>query len=272
MDVRRVVTGHDADGKAVFVSDGPVAPVTTALLAGQRVPPAVGRRRGAALPRRRVAPAAPTYFPPVGGFRFGHFTLPPDGGARSCPPTSTSPPPSPRWRRSSPGMTGHMEPDDAGHAHHRHRRLRGRPVRARSPSSSTTAPRSRSAPATPSCRTAPATAGATPATCPWCIAVFLVGAHHDRVTRHLRDSGRAVRRGRHPPGPPRRRAPRVQQVPRRVLARASTPSTSSRGSSTRRWPRAAGSASPCPRPTAAAGSASPRRRSCSRRSPRPARR
>lgn len=27
MEVRRVVTGHDAEGKAVFVSDGPVAPV-----------------------------------------------------------------------------------------------------------------------------------------------------------------------------------------------------------------------------------------------------
>src|SRR6476620_7077281 len=34
MDVRRVVTGHDGDGKAVFVSDTTVAPVTLALLPG----------------------------------------------------------------------------------------------------------------------------------------------------------------------------------------------------------------------------------------------
>jgi hypothetical protein len=32
MDARGVVTGHDAAGKAVFVSDESVAPVTLALL------------------------------------------------------------------------------------------------------------------------------------------------------------------------------------------------------------------------------------------------
>jgi hypothetical protein len=33
MDIRRVVTGHDASGKSVFVSDETVAPVMPARLA-----------------------------------------------------------------------------------------------------------------------------------------------------------------------------------------------------------------------------------------------
>jgi hypothetical protein len=32
MDIRRVVTGHDASGKSVFVSDETVAPVMPALM------------------------------------------------------------------------------------------------------------------------------------------------------------------------------------------------------------------------------------------------
>ncbi len=42
MDVRRVVTGHDAEGAAVFVTDEDVAPITLSLLPGTGVPPAVG--------------------------------------------------------------------------------------------------------------------------------------------------------------------------------------------------------------------------------------
>jgi hypothetical protein len=34
MEIRRVVTGHDADGKAIFVGDEMVVPVTLALLPG----------------------------------------------------------------------------------------------------------------------------------------------------------------------------------------------------------------------------------------------
>jgi hypothetical protein len=38
MDVRRVVTGHDNNGKAVFVSDARVAPTTPTLLGFFAVP------------------------------------------------------------------------------------------------------------------------------------------------------------------------------------------------------------------------------------------
>ena len=77
---------------------------------------------------------------------------------------------------------------------------------------------------------------------------------------------RPARRG---PGPHRRRDPRpVHRVRRRLLGRAATASTSSRGTSTPGWPRAAGSGSRSPRSTAAAAAASPTPRSCSTRSPR----
>ena len=181
MDVRRVVTGHDADGKAVFVSDGPVAPITTDAAAGQRVPPAVGRRRGAALPRRgRAARRTTTYFPPVGGFRFGHFTLPPEGSA-ALPADLDIGAALAELDEKLPGMTGHMEPDAPGHAHHRHHRLRGGALGLRSPSSSTTARTVTLDPGDTVVQNGTRHRWSNPGDVPVVIAVFLIGAHHDRV-------------------------------------------------------------------------------------------
>ncbi len=70
---------------------------------------------------------------------------------------------------------------------------------------------------------------------------------------------------------PRRRARPVPALRRRLLVGLRARTTASPPSSTTRWPRAAGSASPSPSATAAAARASARRRPCSRRSPRRAR-
>ena len=71
--MRRVVTGHTPDGKAVLVSDTEVAPVLPSLgirvLWGADEPPTFPDD-GSPLPYS-------TYFPAVGGFRFGTFTVPP---------------------------------------------------------------------------------------------------------------------------------------------------------------------------------------------------
>jgi quercetin dioxygenase-like cupin family protein len=76
--IRRVVTGHTPDGKAIVASDTNVAGVTPDSL-----PP------GAEFHRLWGADEAPTFpddgsprparlwFPPVGGFRFGVFTMAP---------------------------------------------------------------------------------------------------------------------------------------------------------------------------------------------------
>jgi mannose-6-phosphate isomerase-like protein (cupin superfamily) len=81
MNVRRVVTGHDAQGKAVIVDDGVVEPTTVTLS------PTVYHELWRAdslptLPDAGVNGRKTTFFPPVGGYRFFLLTFPPgDGGA-----------------------------------------------------------------------------------------------------------------------------------------------------------------------------------------------
>jgi mannose-6-phosphate isomerase-like protein (cupin superfamily) len=113
MDVRRVVTGHDADGKAVFVSDGPVTPVTTAISPGTEFHLLWGADEAPRFPDDGRRPAYETYFPPVGGFRFGHFTLPPADGPG--PPDGLDIAAAiAEMNEKLPGMTDHMEPDAPG--------------------------------------------------------------------------------------------------------------------------------------------------------------
>jgi quercetin dioxygenase-like cupin family protein len=113
MDVRRVVTGHDADGKAIFVSDGPVSPVTTTLLPGSEFHQLWGGDAAPHFPDRGDLPAHRTYFPPVGGFRFGHFTLPPADGP-GIPEGVDIAAALAEMDERLPGMTAHMEPDAPG--------------------------------------------------------------------------------------------------------------------------------------------------------------
>jgi mannose-6-phosphate isomerase-like protein (cupin superfamily) len=77
MDVRRVVTGHDANGKAVFVSEERVAPTTPALLGGFTVHKLWGADEPPRLPDDGSLPSYTSYFPPVGGIRFSFVTFPP---------------------------------------------------------------------------------------------------------------------------------------------------------------------------------------------------
>ena len=79
--VRRVVTGHDAAGKAVFASDEEVEPVTLAAMPGSEFHRFWGADEAPHFPDDGAPTAQPTYFPPVGGYRFGMFTIPPAGGA-----------------------------------------------------------------------------------------------------------------------------------------------------------------------------------------------
>jgi mannose-6-phosphate isomerase-like protein (cupin superfamily) len=85
MDIRRVITGHDARGKAVFVGDDEVAPVTLALLPESEFHRIWGADSTLTFPDNGAQPEAARYFPSVGGFRFGFFTIPPDGGAGAPP-------------------------------------------------------------------------------------------------------------------------------------------------------------------------------------------
>jgi hypothetical protein len=78
MDVRRVVTGRDANGKSVFASDDVVAPVTLTMVSGTEWHRIWGSDGPPVLPTDGTPPDQPAYFPPAGGHRFGLFTLAPE--------------------------------------------------------------------------------------------------------------------------------------------------------------------------------------------------
>jgi mannose-6-phosphate isomerase-like protein (cupin superfamily) len=80
--VRRLVTGHDSSGKAIFASDERVEPVTLALLPGAEFYRIWGADVPPRFPDDGSMPVHDTYFPPVGGFRFALFTVAPDSLAR----------------------------------------------------------------------------------------------------------------------------------------------------------------------------------------------
>lgn len=113
MDKRRVVTGHNAEGKAVFVSDEAVAPVTLALLPGYEFHLLWGADSTVTFPDDGERPASKGYFPPIGGFRFGIFTIPPDGGAG--PPADLEIEAAhAEFREKLPGLSERLEPDNPG--------------------------------------------------------------------------------------------------------------------------------------------------------------
>jgi mannose-6-phosphate isomerase-like protein (cupin superfamily) len=82
MKVRRVVTGHTPDGKATVASDTEVDAITVDLLPGAEFYRLWGANEAPTFPDDGAPRPAPLYFPPVGGFRFGLFTVAPDSITR----------------------------------------------------------------------------------------------------------------------------------------------------------------------------------------------
>lgn len=112
MAIRRVVTGHTDDGKAVFASDELVEPITSDLVPGMEFFRLWGSDETCRFPDDGSPPSAVQYFPPVGGFRFGLFNVPPDStamledldlGAAFA-----------EAEAKLPGLLEHMEPDNPG--------------------------------------------------------------------------------------------------------------------------------------------------------------
>src|SRR5712691_12878913 len=65
MRVRRVVTGHDRNGKAVFASDEDVDPLTVELIPGAEFHRLWGADQAPTFPDGGGPTAQPSYFPPV---------------------------------------------------------------------------------------------------------------------------------------------------------------------------------------------------------------
>jgi mannose-6-phosphate isomerase-like protein (cupin superfamily) len=113
VSVRRVVTGHDSNGKAVFASDERVDPVTVALVPGGEFHLLWGADQAPTFPDDGSPTPQPTYFPPLGGYRFGFFTVPPAHSA-SIPADLDLEAAVAEVDAKLPGMLAWMEPDNPG--------------------------------------------------------------------------------------------------------------------------------------------------------------
>ena len=113
MDIRLVVTGHRGDGKAVFVSDELVPPVTLALLPGNEFHRLWGADTKSTFPDDGSRPSSERYFPPIDGFRFGFFNIPPDGGA-GAPPDLDIDVAIAEFEEKLPGLAEYLETDHPG--------------------------------------------------------------------------------------------------------------------------------------------------------------
>lgn len=96
----------------MFASDDVVEPTTLALLPGVEFYRLWGADRPMQYPDDGAHPPANDYFPPLGGFRFGLFTVPPesvvDPGEIDVEAALAE------MAEKLPGMAEHMEPDNPG--------------------------------------------------------------------------------------------------------------------------------------------------------------
>lgn len=112
MGVRRVVTGHNGEGKAVFASVEVVEPITCAIVPGTEWFRLWGSDEPCRFPDDGSQPDAAQYFPPLGGFRFGVVTLPPDSEAQ--PGEIDFEAALTELEQKLPGLARHMEPANPG--------------------------------------------------------------------------------------------------------------------------------------------------------------
>lgn len=181
MDVRRVVTGHDAAGKAVVVSDERVAPFVPAYSPNSSFHLLWGGDEAPRFPDDGAHPLPPgaAYFPGVGGFRFNFFTLPPDGDS-GVPEGVDVRAALEEMQQALPGLLEHIEPDNPG----MHTTatidfevvLSGTPVLELDDGATVTL-----APGDTVVQNGTRHRWSNPGAEPATLAVFLVGAHHERV-------------------------------------------------------------------------------------------
>ena len=106
--VRCVVTGVNADGKAVFVRDAPVEPYVSQL-GGAAFHQFWGSDDVVPLPSDGAEPAWSGYFPPSNGVRFNFFTMMPE--SRAIPADLDVGAAYEELQQRLPGLSDVMEPD-----------------------------------------------------------------------------------------------------------------------------------------------------------------
>ncbi len=112
MQIRRLVTGHTADGKATVVGDIKVDAITVDLVPGWEFFRLWGADETVTFPDNGKPYPYTTYFPRVGGFRFGLLTVPPESA--KIPKDTDFKTLLEEMESKLPGMIGHMELDNQG--------------------------------------------------------------------------------------------------------------------------------------------------------------
>jgi hypothetical protein len=110
--IRRVVTGHDTEGKARVVDDCDVEPITSELMPGYAFYRLWGRDERPTFPDDGSPPRAEAYYPPRDGSRFMINTFPP--GELVLPADLDMATALDELERQMPGATAPMEPDAPG--------------------------------------------------------------------------------------------------------------------------------------------------------------
>ena len=111
--MRRVVTGQRDDGKSVFVEDRDVEPVLPPVLGGNEIWQMWGADERPRLPTDGSPPAAPGYFAPEDGYRFGFFSIPPT--SHEAPPIEDMDAALAETERLTPGMTRAVTDNEGMH-------------------------------------------------------------------------------------------------------------------------------------------------------------
>ena len=112
MEFRRVVTGH-RNGKAVFASDEVVGPLCLAMSPGAEFFRLWGGDQAPTFPDDGSQTPQPMYFPAVGGYRFGVFTVPAAGSVEMAEDLDIEAGLA-EFEEKLPGLISHMEPDNPG--------------------------------------------------------------------------------------------------------------------------------------------------------------
>ena len=113
MKVRRVVTGHTAEGQATVASDTMVDPITTALVPGLSFTRLWGGDSAPLFPDDGSPRPGDPYFPPLGGFRFVVFTVPPES-SQSADPALDAGSAVAEFEAQCPGLLGVLESMETG--------------------------------------------------------------------------------------------------------------------------------------------------------------
>lgn len=112
MNIRQIVTGHDAQGNAIFLADNEVAPVEVAMIPGYKTFELWSTTGERQVPHEGPLPGVPNYFPGQDGVVFRMIVLPPieeDGAAVEISDASLI-----EMTSKLPGFIEHLELDNPG--------------------------------------------------------------------------------------------------------------------------------------------------------------